>query len=69
MRIQFSQPITTSEAFEVNDNDTVLDADGEDITDYTDDVAPEDIEFTDYIRLRQSVFADPDATGRQWCHR
>ncbi|MBI4407225.1 MAG: Ig-like domain-containing protein [Candidatus Kerfeldbacteria bacterium] len=56
--IQFSQPITTSAVFDFNDNDTVLDENGDDITDFTDDVAPEDIEFTDYIRLHYSSFAD-----------
>ncbi|EKD78859.1 MAG: hypothetical protein ACD_41C00245G0003, partial [uncultured bacterium] len=58
MQIQFSRPITTSDAFPFNDNDTLLDEDGNDITDYTDDVAAEDIEFTDYIRLHKSTQAD-----------
>lgn len=58
MQIQFSRPITTSDAFPFNDNDPLLDEDGNDITDFTDDVAAADIDFTDYVRLHLAAQAD-----------
>lgn len=61
MQIQFSRPVTTSDVFSVNDNDTILDEDGNDTTNYNDDIAVEDIEFTDYIRLHRSI--QPDTGG------
>lgn len=72
LRIQFSHPITTSEVFTQNDNDTVVDDptteedESETVTDITaDDVAYEDIDFTDYVLLRRVAGQDPltdDAT-------
>ncbi len=65
IKIQFNQPITTSDVFNLNDNDVTADDPDTDIDEsvvddlFTDDVAPEDIDFTDYIYLRAATGADP----------
>jgi hypothetical protein len=66
IRIQFSSPITTSDVFDLNDNDAVVDDptteedESDSTTDITaDDVDPADIDFTDYVLLRRNNGQDP----------